>query len=113
MPTARFAQPIRGAVAPYPMIVLSGLFVPVALLPPGLQTVAKALPFTYAVRLLQGIWNGDGLLVDARGRRGEIVRLWVASVDFREDMAASENLMQRCANLYRKVRNTFGFCLGI
>ncbi len=43
---------------------------------------------------------------------GEIVRLWVASIDFREDMAASENLMARCAELYRKVRNTFRFLLG-
>jgi len=43
---------------------------------------------------------------------GEIVRLWVASVDFREDMAASENLMARCAELYRKLRNTFRFLLG-
>ncbi len=43
---------------------------------------------------------------------GEIVRLWVASIDFREDMAASENLMQRCAELYKKLRNTFRFLLG-
>ncbi|MGB6689259.1 MAG: isoleucine--tRNA ligase [Terracidiphilus sp.] len=43
---------------------------------------------------------------------GEIVRLWVASIDFREDMAASEYLMQRCAEAYRKVRNTFRFLLG-
>jgi isoleucyl-tRNA synthetase len=43
---------------------------------------------------------------------GEIVRLWVASVDFREDMAASENLMLRCAELYKKLRNTFRFLLG-
>ena len=43
---------------------------------------------------------------------GEIVRLWVASIDFREDMAASENLMQRCADIYRKLRNTFRFLLG-
>jgi isoleucyl-tRNA synthetase len=43
---------------------------------------------------------------------GEIVRLWVASIDFREDMAASENLMVRCAELYRKLRNTFRFLLG-
>jgi isoleucyl-tRNA synthetase len=43
---------------------------------------------------------------------GEIVRLWVASVDFREDMAASENLLQRCADIYRKLRNTFRFLLG-
>lgn len=58
VPTARFAQPI-GAVILYPMIVLSGLFVPIESLPPGFQAVAKALPLTYAVRLLQGIWNGD------------------------------------------------------
>lgn len=59
VPTARFAQPI-GAVILYPMIALSGLFMPIESLPPGFQTVAKVLPFTYAVRLLQGIWNGDG-----------------------------------------------------
>ena len=27
-------------------------------------------------------------------------------------MAASENLMQRCADIYRKLRNTFRFLLG-
>ena len=58
VPTARFAQPI-GAVILYPMIAVSGLFVPIAALPPVLQAVAKVLPLTYAVRLLQGIWNGD------------------------------------------------------
>ena len=42
----------------------------------------------------------------------EIVRLWVASVDFRDDVAASENLMQRVADNYRKLRNTFRFLLG-
>src|SRR5207237_8787297 len=42
---------------------------------------------------------------------GEIVRLWVASVDFREDVHASEELMQRVADNYRKIRNTFRFVL--
>ncbi|HEX6806023.1 MAG TPA: isoleucine--tRNA ligase [Terriglobales bacterium] len=36
---------------------------------------------------------------------GEIVRLWVASVDFREDVVGSENLMQRIAENYRAIRN--------
>jgi ABC-2 type transport system permease protein len=58
VPTARFAQPIGAAIL-YPMIALSGLFVPVASFPPGLQAVARVLPLTYAVSLLQGIWNGD------------------------------------------------------
>jgi ABC-2 type transport system permease protein len=58
VPTARFAQPI-GAVILYPMLALSGLFVPIASLPPALQWVAKVLPLTYTVELLRGIWNGD------------------------------------------------------
>jgi ABC-2 type transport system permease protein len=58
VPTARFAQPI-GAVILYPMFALSGLFVPIAALPPALQSVAKVSPLTYTVRLLQGVWNGD------------------------------------------------------
>ena len=43
---------------------------------------------------------------------GEIVRLWVASVDFREDVICSEDLMQRVADNYRKIRNTFRYMLG-
>lgn len=58
VPTARFAQPI-GAVLMYPMIGLSGLVVPVASLPPVLHAIAKMLPLTYAVSLLEGIWIGD------------------------------------------------------
>lgn len=58
VPTARFAQPIGAAIL-YPMIGVSGLFVPIASLPPALQAVARALPPTYAVSLLQGIWTGE------------------------------------------------------
>jgi ABC-2 type transport system permease protein len=54
VPTARFAQPI-GAIVLYPMFVLSGLFIPLHLLPPWL----RHLPLTYAVSLLQGIWKGE------------------------------------------------------
>ncbi|HUK47778.1 MAG TPA: isoleucine--tRNA ligase [Terriglobales bacterium] len=44
--------------------------------------------------------------VDIAKRMGaEIVRLWVASVDFREDVVGSENLMQRIADTYRDIRN--------
>jgi ABC-2 type transport system permease protein len=58
VPTARFAQPIGAAIL-YPMIGLCGLFVPVESLPPVLQAVARVLPLTYAVSLLQGIWKGE------------------------------------------------------
>ncbi len=44
---------------------------------------------------------------------GDIIRLWVASVDFREDVVASVPLMKRLAEeIYRKLRNTFRFLLG-
>lgn len=42
----------------------------------------------------------------------EIVRLWVSSVDFREDVRCSNELMDRVAENYRKVRNTFRYILG-
>ena len=43
---------------------------------------------------------------------GEIVRMWVASVDFREDVACSPQIMQRVAGIYRDIRNTFRYILG-
>ena len=58
VPTARFAQPL-GALLLYPMIPLSGLFMPIEKLPPGLETLARFLPLTYAVSLLRGIWSGN------------------------------------------------------
>jgi isoleucyl-tRNA synthetase len=60
----------------------------------------------------KSLGNGVDPVDIANRLGGEIVRLWVASIDFREDMAASENLMQRCAEIYRKLRNTFRFLLG-
>jgi len=60
----------------------------------------------------KSLGNGVDPVDIAERMGGEIVRLWVASIDFREDMAASENLMARCAELYRKLRNTFRFLLG-
>jgi isoleucyl-tRNA synthetase len=52
--------------------------------------------------------------VDIAGRLGaDIVRLWVASVDFREDVVGSERLMQSIAENYRTVRNNlFRYSLG-
>ena len=75
VPTARFAQPI-GAVILYPMLALSGLFVPLSVMPSGLQTVAKVLPLTYAVSLLRGIWRGNPWAMHA----GEVIALVIVFV---------------------------------
>ena len=75
VPTARFAQLVSGAIL-YPMIAFSGLFVPVAAFPPALRTVARVLPLSYAVSLLQGIWKGDAW----RAHLGDVAALVIAFV---------------------------------
>lgn len=74
VPTARFAQPV-GAVVLYPMLGLSGLFFPIAALPPTMQFVANLLPLTYSVSLLRGIWTGDPWTMHL----GDVVALLVAT----------------------------------
>jgi ABC-2 type transport system permease protein len=61
VPTARFAQPV-GTLLFYPMVVFSGLFFPIAILPSYAQALAHVLPATYAVSLMKGIWRGEGWL---------------------------------------------------
>lgn len=72
IPTARFAQPI-GSVILYPMVALSGLFVPIESLPPALHPVARVVPLTYAVSLLRGILKGEAWSAHA----GDVVALIV------------------------------------
>jgi ABC-2 type transport system permease protein len=61
VPTARFAQPL-GTLILYPMLGISGLFVPIEMMPPALRTIARACPLTYAVSLLRGILQGESWL---------------------------------------------------
>ncbi len=42
----------------------------------------------------------------------EVLRLWVASVDFREDVVISDEILARLSEAYRKLRNTFRYCLS-
>jgi ABC-2 type transport system permease protein len=64
VPTARFAQPMSALIV-YPLLGLSGLFTPVAEMPPALQAAARLSPFTYSVSLMKGIWQGEGWLAHA------------------------------------------------
>jgi isoleucyl-tRNA synthetase len=72
-----------------------------------------------------------GFTVDAQGRKisksvgndvdtqkllntygAEILRLWTVMVDYREDMRFSEEMLQRVAEAYRKIRNTLRYLLS-
>lgn len=43
---------------------------------------------------------------------GDILRLWVASVDYQSDVRISNDILKQVAEVYRKIRNTFRFLLG-
>jgi len=42
----------------------------------------------------------------------DVLRLWVASADFKADIGASRDIMKQMSEVYRKIRNTCRFILG-
>jgi isoleucyl-tRNA synthetase len=42
----------------------------------------------------------------------EVLRLWVASEDYAEDIRLSHEILNRLSDAYRRIRNTFRFLLG-
>ena len=42
----------------------------------------------------------------------EILRLWVAAEDYRDDIRISEEILSRLSEAYRRIRNTCRFLLG-
>ena len=72
-----------------------------------------------------------GFLVDEQGRKqsksmgnvvdplkvidqmgADILRLWVSSADYRNDLASSQGIMKQVSEAYRKIRNTMRYLLG-
>ncbi len=49
-------------------------------------------------------------VVDALG--ADVLRLWVASTDYRNEMSVSDEILKRVSDSYRRIRNTARFLLG-
>ena len=49
-------------------------------------------------------------LIDKFG--AEIIRLWVSSVEYREDIRISDEILSRLVDAYRRIRNTCRYLLG-
>lgn len=49
-------------------------------------------------------------MIDQMG--ADILRLWVSSADYRNDVSVSDNIIKQSAEAYRKIRNTCRFMLG-
>lgn len=84
----------------------------------------------YGVAPYKGVLT-HGFLVDEKGRKmskslgngvdplevvnqmgADILRLWVCSADYKNDVAASPRIMKQMSEAYRKIRNTLRFLLG-
>lgn len=72
-----------------------------------------------------------GMVVDAQGKKMsksvgnvvspqevankygiDVLRLWIAMSDYREELAIGEEILERTADVYRRLRNTLRFLLG-
>ncbi len=42
----------------------------------------------------------------------DVLRLWVSSVDYSQDVSISDNILRQVSDAYRRFRNTFRFLLG-
>ena len=42
----------------------------------------------------------------------DVLRLWVASTEFTNDVRISKDIIKQTSEAYRKIRNTFRFLLG-
>lgn len=56
--------------------------------------------------------NGPDLDAVIRNSGVELLRLWVASVNYREEIPYSKDLFARISEAYRKIRNTARYALG-
>jgi ABC-2 type transport system permease protein len=83
-PSARVAQVI-GMVVFYPMMFLSGAGIPIEVMPASVRRISDALPLTYAVRLLKGLWFGtawSSLLLETAVLGGVMVIFALLTVRF-------------------------------
>jgi len=49
-------------------------------------------------------------VIDSLG--ADVLRLWIASADYRNEMSVSDEILKRSADAYRRIRNTARFLLG-
>ncbi|MDG2061437.1 MAG: isoleucine--tRNA ligase [SAR86 cluster bacterium] len=51
----------------------------------------------------QQVWDSKG---------ADVLRAWISATDYRNEMVVSEEILQRSADSYRRIRNTIRFLLG-
>jgi isoleucyl-tRNA synthetase len=63
-------------------------------------------------KMSKSLGNGVDPLQVVQDMGADILRLWVSSADYKNDVAASPRIMSQMVEAYRKIRNTLRFMLG-
>lgn len=63
-------------------------------------------------KMSKSLGNGVDPLQVSKDMGADILRLWVCSADYKNDVAASPRIMKQMSEAYRKIRNTLRFLLS-
>jgi isoleucyl-tRNA synthetase len=63
-------------------------------------------------KMSKSLGNTVDVIEQLKLRGADILRLWVASTYYPDDIRCSENLIAQADDAYRKIRNTLRFCMG-
>jgi len=89
---------------------------------PGLAACGKA-PFKTVLthgfvvtedghKMSKSLGNAIDVIEQLDRRGADVLRLWIASQNYQDDIRCSEALIAQAEDAYRKIRNTLRFCMG-
>lgn len=63
-------------------------------------------------KMSKSLGNGVDPVAESNKRGADVLRLWVASTDYTEDVRIGDEILKQVQESYRKIRNTYKFILG-
>jgi len=63
-------------------------------------------------KMSKSLGNAIDVIEQLDKRGADILRLWIASQNYQDDVRCSESLIAQAEDAYRKIRNTLRFCMG-
>ena len=63
-------------------------------------------------KMSKSLGNAIDVIEQLSKRGADVLRLWVASQNYQDDVRCSEKLIAQAEDAYRKIRNTLRFCMG-
>ncbi len=64
------------------------------------------------MKMSKSLGNGVDPLKIIEAQGADILRLWVASIDYQSDCKIGNDILKQVSETYRKIRNTFRFLIG-